>query len=48
MQGAADVAQNALKGGKMRLSGIMHMKADLLDRIGDIRLGEGEILKSTR
>jgi hypothetical protein len=31
--------------GEVRLSGIMHMKANLLDVIGDVRVGECQVLE---
>jgi hypothetical protein len=44
---AAEVAEEALESSEVRLSGIMHAKTDLLNCIGDVRPGEGEVLKGT-
>jgi hypothetical protein len=46
-QSTLKIAQNALHGSKMRLSQVMHIQADLLNSVCDIRMGEGEILQST-
>jgi hypothetical protein len=40
-----NIAQDALHGGEVRLSWIMHKKTDLLDSICNIRVCKGEILK---
>jgi hypothetical protein len=37
--------QDALHRGEVRLPGFMHMKANLLDNVGDVRAGERQILK---
>jgi hypothetical protein len=42
---APEVPEEALESREVRLSGIMHVKADLLNCIGDVRPGEGEVLK---
>jgi hypothetical protein len=42
---APEVAEEALESREVRLPGIMHMKTDLLNCIGDVRPGEGEVLK---
>jgi hypothetical protein len=44
---AAEVAEETLEGSEVGLSRIMHMKAQLLNRISDVRSSEGEVLKST-
>ena len=44
---AMDVAEETLQCSKVRLSGIMHVKTDLLNGIGEIRPGEGEVLQGT-
>jgi hypothetical protein len=44
---AAEVAEEALESSEVRLPGIMHVKTDLLNCIGDVRPGEGEVLKGT-
>jgi hypothetical protein len=45
VQGASQVAQDVLHRGEVRLSGIMHMKANLLDVIGDVGVGECQVLE---
>ena len=47
MQCALNVAQDTLQGSKVRLTRIMHVQANLLNGISDIRPGEGEVLQST-
>jgi hypothetical protein len=47
LQSSLDVAQNALHGGEVRLSRIMHKQANMLNCISDIRTSEGKILKCT-
>jgi len=44
---ATNVAKKPLQRGKMRLSRIMHMKADLLNCIRNIRPGESEVEQGT-
>jgi hypothetical protein len=39
-----DVAEGALHNNEMGLTGVMHVKAHLLDHIRDVRPGEGEVL----
>ena len=41
-----DISQNPLEHVDMRLARIMHVKAGLLDGIGDVRMSEREVLKS--
>jgi hypothetical protein len=41
------VTEEALESSEVGLSWIMHMEAYLLNCIGDVRSGEGEILKCT-
>ena len=43
---ATDVAEETLQCSKVRLPGIMHVKTDLLNGIGEIRPGESEVLQS--
>jgi hypothetical protein len=45
VQGLSQIAQDALHRGVVRLSGIMHMKANLLDDVGDVRAGERQVLE---
>jgi hypothetical protein len=42
MKSASDVAQNLLESDKMRLSRIMHIETDLLNRISNICPGKGK------
>jgi hypothetical protein len=44
---AAEVAEETLEDSKVGLPRIMHMKAQLLNRISDVRSSEGEVLEST-
>jgi hypothetical protein len=44
---AAEVAEEALEGSEVGLPRIMHMKAQLLNCISDVRSSEGEVLQST-
>jgi len=47
-QAAVDsAAEEALESSEVGLSGIMHVKTDLLYYIGDVRPGEGEVVKCT-
>ena len=46
-QHALDIAEDALYKHKMRLARIMHIQADLLNNIGEIRLSQSKILQST-
>jgi len=47
IQGTLKVAKNALHSARMRLPGVMHVEAHLLDSISDIWTSKSEILKST-
>jgi hypothetical protein len=38
--------QNVLHGSEVGLPSIMHMKADLLDGVGDIGAGERQVLEA--
>ena len=44
VDGALEVAKDPLESSEVWLPGIMHMETDLLNCIGDVRQGEGEIL----
>jgi hypothetical protein len=44
---ASEVAEEALEGSEVGLPRIMHMEAQLLNRIRDVRASEGEVLEST-
>jgi hypothetical protein len=39
-QGASQIAQDTLHRGEVRLPGIMHVKTNLLDDVGDVGTGE--------
>jgi hypothetical protein len=45
VQGASQIAQDALHRGEVRLSGIMCMKTNLLDGVGDVGAGERQVLE---
>jgi hypothetical protein len=45
-EGAQEVLEDALRGHEMRLTGIAHVEAQLSDRVGNVRPGEGEVLKN--
>jgi hypothetical protein len=40
-----EIAQSALLGGEVGLPWIMHVEADLVDSIGDVRAGKHQVLK---
>jgi hypothetical protein len=44
VEGAAKVMQDTLEGCQMRFSWIVHVEANLVNCIGDIRSGESEVL----
>jgi hypothetical protein len=46
VEGALEVTEDALHGHEMGLTGIMHVEAHLLDRVGDVKPGESEVLES--
>jgi hypothetical protein len=46
VEGALDVVEGALHNTKMRLTGVVHVKAHLLDHVGNVKSGEGEVLES--
>jgi hypothetical protein len=45
VQGASQIVYDALHRGEVRLPRIMHMKANLLDGIGDVGAGERQVLE---
>jgi hypothetical protein len=47
VQGASQIAQDVLHRGEVRLPGIMHMKANLLDGVGDIGASERQVLEGS-
>ena len=47
VDGAAEVAEEALESSQVGLSGIMHVETDLLHNVCDVRPGESVVLKCT-
>jgi hypothetical protein len=47
MESAAYVPQNALRSSKVRFPRAVHVGADLLNGVGDVRPGEGEVLEGS-
>jgi hypothetical protein len=45
VQWASQIPQNTLHRGEVRLLGIMHMEADLMDGVGDVGAGERQVLE---
>jgi hypothetical protein len=43
---ALDVPKDALHGREMGLTGVVHVEAHLLDRVGNVKPSEGEVLES--
>jgi hypothetical protein len=39
------VLEDAIRDRKVRLIGVMYVEAHLLDHVGDVRPGEGEVLE---
>jgi hypothetical protein len=46
VEGALEVPKDALHSHEMRLTGVVHMEAHLLDHVGNVKPGEGEVLES--
>jgi hypothetical protein len=46
VEGALEVSNDALRDREMGHTGVVHVEAHLLDRVGNIGPGEGEVLKS--
>jgi hypothetical protein len=46
LEGALEVAEDALHNNEVGLTGVVHVKAHLLDHVGDVEPGEGEVLES--
>jgi hypothetical protein len=46
IEGVLEVAKDTLRSSEMRLKRIMQVEAHLLNRLGDIRPSEGEVLES--
>jgi hypothetical protein len=47
VDGAPEVAEEALESREVGLLGVVHMETDLLHGVGDVQPGEGEVLKGT-
>jgi hypothetical protein len=47
VDGAPEVAKEALESREVGLSGVVHMETDLLHGVGDVWPSEGEVLKGT-
>jgi hypothetical protein len=47
IRGALKISQNALKSSKVRLLGIMHIEANLLNCKSNVRMCKGQVLKSS-
>jgi hypothetical protein len=47
VDGAPELAEEALESREVGLSGVVHMETDLLHGVGDVRPSEGEVLKGT-
>jgi hypothetical protein len=47
VQRALNIAKNPLQSNQMNVPRSVHVKADLLNRISNVRTSEGEVLKST-
>jgi hypothetical protein len=47
VEGALEVPKDALRGCEMGLMGVVHVEAHLLDRVGNVGPGEGEVLESS-
>ena len=47
VDGALKIAEEALESREVGLPGVVHMETDLLHGVGDVRPGEGEVLKGT-
>jgi hypothetical protein len=45
VQGASQIAQDVLHRGEVRLPGITHVEGDLLDDVGDVRMGECQVVE---
>ena len=46
VEGTPEIPQDSLHGGEVRLTEVVHVKAHLLDGVGDVEAGEGEVLES--
>ena len=48
MKSASNIAKNSLQGSKVRLPGVVHMKADLINNIHNVLAGEGVVESSSK
>jgi hypothetical protein len=46
VKGALKVSNDALHGREMGLTRVVHVEAHMLDRVGNVRSGEGEVLEN--
>jgi hypothetical protein len=46
VEGALEVPKDAIRGCEMGLMRVVYVKAHLLDRVGNVRPGDGEVLES--
>jgi hypothetical protein len=46
VKGAMEVPKDAFYSREMGLTGVLHVEAHLLDRVGNVGLSEGEVLES--
>jgi hypothetical protein len=46
VEGALEVPKDALRDREMGLTGVVHVEAHLLDHVGNIGPGEGEVLEN--
>jgi hypothetical protein len=46
VEGALQVLKDVLRGREMRLTRVVHVEAHLLDCVGNVEPGEGEVLES--
>jgi hypothetical protein len=46
VEGALEIPKDVLHGREMGLMGVVHVEAHLLDRVGNVGPGEGEVLES--
>jgi hypothetical protein len=45
VEDALEVPKDALRGREMGLTGVLYVEAHLLDRVGNVGAGEGEVLE---
>jgi hypothetical protein len=46
VEGTQELAEDVLRGREMGLTGVVHVEAQLLDCVWNVRLGKGEVLES--